>query len=98
MTDKNPTKAEDSSTGPSSWRLQTRSRPPNGLAIIRFHCFRICLVSDRLSVLPQYLYPKHAMTAVAGRLAKAKAGGATTAFIRWFVGHYGVNMSEAAEP
>jgi phosphatidylserine decarboxylase len=55
-------------------------------------------VSDRLSVLPQYLYPKHAMTAVAGRLAKAKAGGATTAFIRWFVGHYGVDMSEAAEP
>jgi phosphatidylserine decarboxylase len=55
-------------------------------------------VSDCLSVLPQYLYPKRAMTTVAGKLANAKAGRATTAFIRWFVGHYGVNMSEAAEP
>jgi phosphatidylserine decarboxylase len=55
-------------------------------------------VSDRLPVLPQYLYPKRAMTMFAGKLANAKAGRATTAFIRWFVGHYGVNMSEAAEP
>jgi phosphatidylserine decarboxylase len=56
------------------------------------------VVSDRLSVLPQYLYPKQAITRIAGKLANAKAGRATTAFIRWFVGHYGVNMSEAAEP
>jgi phosphatidylserine decarboxylase len=55
-------------------------------------------VSDRLPVLHQYLYPKQAMTTFAGKLANAKAGRATTAFIRWFVGHYGVNMSEAAEP
>jgi phosphatidylserine decarboxylase len=55
-------------------------------------------VSDRLTVLPQYLYPKQAMTTFAGKLANAKAGRATTAFIRWFVGHYNVNMSEAAEP
>jgi phosphatidylserine decarboxylase len=55
-------------------------------------------VSDRLRVLPQYLYPKRAMTTFAGKLANAKAGRATTAFIRWFVGHYNVNMSEAAEP
>jgi phosphatidylserine decarboxylase len=38
------------------------------------------------------------MTAFAGRIASAKAGGITTAIIRWFVGHYDVNMGEAAEP
>jgi phosphatidylserine decarboxylase len=55
-------------------------------------------VSDRLPVLPQYLYPKQAMTTFAGKIANAKAGRITTAIIRWFVGHYNVNMSEAAEP
>ncbi len=51
-----------------------------------------------MSVLLQYLYPKHALTAFAGKVANAKAGGITTAIIRWFVGRYNVNMSEAAEP
>ena len=55
-------------------------------------------MSDRLSVLLQYLYPKQAMTAFAGKVANAKAGGITTAIIRWFVGRYNVNMGEAAEP
>ena len=55
-------------------------------------------MSDRLPVLPQYLYPKQAMTTFAGMIANAKAGRITTAIIRWFVGHYNVNMSEAAEP
>ena len=55
-------------------------------------------MSDRLPVLPQYLYPKQAMTTFAGKIANAKAGRITTAIIRWFVGHYNVNMSEAAEP
>ena len=55
-------------------------------------------MSDRLPVLPQYLYPKQAMTTFAGMVANAKAGRITTAIIRWFVGHYGVNMSDAAEP
>jgi phosphatidylserine decarboxylase len=55
-------------------------------------------VSDRLPVLPQYLYPKQAMTTFAGKIANAKAGRIATAIIRWFVGHYDVNMSEAAEP
>ena len=53
------------------------------------------IVSDRLKVLPQYLLPKQALTAVAGMVANAKAGGVTTSLIRWFVGHYGVNMAEA---
>jgi phosphatidylserine decarboxylase len=51
-----------------------------------------------VSVLLQYLLPKTALTALAGRLASAEAGGLTTAVIRWFVAQYGVNMREAAEP
>ena len=50
------------------------------------------------SVLLQYLLPKQALTALAGRLASAPAGALTTSVIRWFVGQYGVNMHEAAEP
>ncbi|MEW6705999.1 MAG: archaetidylserine decarboxylase [Pseudomonadota bacterium] len=33
-----------------------------------------------------------------GKLASAEAGALTTAVIRWFVRHYGVDMQEAAEP
>jgi phosphatidylserine decarboxylase len=53
---------------------------------------------DRIAVLPQYLLPKKWMTATAGKLASAELGGATTAFIRWFVGKYQVNMDDAAQP
>jgi phosphatidylserine decarboxylase len=49
-------------------------------------------------VLPQYLIPKQALTVLAGKLAGAEAGGLTTRIIRWFVGRYGVNMAEAANP
>lgn len=55
-------------------------------------------MSDRLAVLPQYLLPKQALTILAGKLAGAEAGGLTTSVIRWFVGRYGVNMAEAANP
>ena len=55
-------------------------------------------MSERLAVLSQYLLPKQALTSFAGRFATTRAGGLTTAVIRWFVGRYGVNMSEAAEP
>ena len=55
-------------------------------------------MSERLAVLAQYLLPKQALTALAGKLAAARAGGLTTAVIRWFVGRYGVNMAEAANP
>lgn len=53
---------------------------------------------DALTVLPQYLLPKQAITALAGKLAGAQGGGATTALIRWFVRRYQVNMQEAANP
>ena len=48
-------------------------------------------------VLLQYLLPKQALTTLAGKFASAKAGSLTTSVIRWFVGKYKVNMSEAAE-
>jgi phosphatidylserine decarboxylase len=55
-------------------------------------------VSDRLAVLHQYLLPKQALTALAGKIAGARAGGITTRIIRSFVARYGVDMSEAANP
>ena len=55
-------------------------------------------MSDTLAVLPQYLMPKQAITALAGKLASARAGNATTSVIRWFVKRYQVNMAEAANP
>ncbi|MBX3606241.1 MAG: phosphatidylserine decarboxylase [Piscinibacter sp.] len=55
-------------------------------------------MSDRLAVLPQYLLPKQALTSLAGRVARAQAGGWTTGAIRRFVARYGVDMAEAAEP
>ncbi len=55
-------------------------------------------MSDRLKVLSQYLLPKQALTAFAGYVASRPRGSVTTALIRWFVGKYGVNMAEAANP
>ncbi|MDI1261140.1 archaetidylserine decarboxylase [Aquabacterium sp.] len=55
-------------------------------------------MSDRLFVLMQHVLPKQALTAFAGKMASIKGGGLTTSFIRWFVGRYGVNMAEAANP
>ena len=55
-------------------------------------------MSDRLAVLPQYLLPKQALTALAGRFASARLGGLTTRVIRKFVARYRVNMQEAANP
>jgi phosphatidylserine decarboxylase len=53
-------------------------------------------VSDRLFVLSQYVLPKQALTALAGKAASARGGALTTAVIRWFVKRYSVNMAEAA--
>jgi phosphatidylserine decarboxylase len=55
-------------------------------------------VAARLLVLPQYVLPKQAMTALAGAIASRRGGWATRALIRAFVQHYGVDMSEAANP
>ncbi|HET9821819.1 MAG TPA: archaetidylserine decarboxylase [Burkholderiaceae bacterium] len=55
-------------------------------------------MSDRMAVLPQYLLPKQALTALAGRIAGARGGAMTTRLIRWFIERYRVDMAEAAEP
>ena len=55
-------------------------------------------MSDRFNVLSQYVLPKQALTTFAGRVASGQRGRLTTGLIRWFVGKYGVNMAEAAEP
>jgi len=55
-------------------------------------------MSDTLAVLPQYLLPKKALTALAGKIAGTRGGAWTTALIRWFVKRYNVNMAEAANP
>ncbi|MDE2402018.1 MAG: phosphatidylserine decarboxylase [Burkholderiales bacterium] len=55
-------------------------------------------MSDRLAVVPQYFLPKQALTALAGAFASRQGGALTTSVIRWFVGRYGVDMSEAANP
>ena len=55
-------------------------------------------MSNRLAVTPQYLLPKRVLTVFAGKIANLRAGSLTHAIIRRFVAHYGVDMSEAAEP
>jgi len=54
--------------------------------------------SDRLAVLPQYLIPKQALTALAGWVAGSQWGSVTTGIIDRFVRRYKVNMTEAANP
>jgi len=53
-------------------------------------------LSDRFSVLPQYLLPKKALTVFGGWVASRRWGILTTRLIAWFVRRYRVNMAEAA--
>ena len=55
-------------------------------------------MSDRLAVLLQYLLPKQALTVFAGKVAGARGGAWTAYLIKWFIGRYQVNMTEAANP
>jgi phosphatidylserine decarboxylase len=55
-------------------------------------------VSDRFAVLPQYLFPKQALTSFAGFVASRERGWVTTEIIRRFVAKYRVNMDEALNP
>ncbi len=50
-----------------------------------------------LAVLPQYLFPKQALTAFAGWVAGHERGWVTTEIIRRFVLKYNVNMDEALD-
>jgi phosphatidylserine decarboxylase len=51
-----------------------------------------------LKVLAQYVIPKQAITALAGKLAHFEGGNNPSAVIEWFVKRYNVNMSEAENP
>ncbi|QBK03668.1 phosphatidylserine decarboxylase [Hylemonella gracilis] len=55
-------------------------------------------MSDRLAVLPQYLFPKKAINVFSGWVAGSAMGGVTTAIIRRFIRRYDVNMGEAVNP
>ena len=50
---------------------------------------------NKIKVGLQYWIPQHGLTRLVGKLASAKAGGLTTAIIRWFIKQYNVNMDEA---
>lgn len=52
---------------------------------------------DTFKVKSQYVLPKHAISRAMGAFASARAGFLTQAFMRWFIKHYNVNMSEALE-
>ncbi len=54
-------------------------------------------MSDRSAVLPQYLFPKQALTNFAGWVAGEERGRVTTWIIKRFVAKYQVNMGEALE-
>jgi len=54
-------------------------------------------LAERVAVAAQYLLPKQALTEAAGAAARSRLGALTTANIRWFIGRYGVDMSEAAD-
>lgn len=51
-----------------------------------------------IAVLLQYILPKQAITALAGKLAHYQGGNLTTSVITWFVKRYQVNMAEAENP
>lgn len=53
---------------------------------------------DNIKIGLQYCTPKHALTRLVGKLASLEAGKLTTAIIRWFIGQYNVDMSEARNP
>ncbi|MGC8121736.1 archaetidylserine decarboxylase [Marinobacter sp. VGCF2001] len=54
---------------------------------------------DKLFVLSQYVTPQLAVSRLAGRLADSEGSPALkNRVIKWFIGRYGVNMNEAAEP
>ncbi|MDF0748835.1 archaetidylserine decarboxylase [Marinobacter sp. 71-i] len=54
---------------------------------------------NKLFVMSQYVVPQLAISRLAGRLANNESMPALkNRVVRWFIGRYGVNMNEAAEP
>ena len=52
---------------------------------------------DSLKIALQYIMPKHFLSRLVGKFAAAEAGALTTAFIKWFIKQYKIDMSEAAK-
>jgi phosphatidylserine decarboxylase len=55
-------------------------------------------VSEQFDLFVHRLLPKRAITEFGSHIANMRGGAVTTGIIRWFVGKYGVNMAEAANP
>lgn len=55
-------------------------------------------MSERFDLFVHRLLPKRAITEFGSHIANMRGGAITTGIIRWFVGKYGVNMAEAANP
>ncbi|MBA3988934.1 MAG: phosphatidylserine decarboxylase [Idiomarina sp.] len=52
---------------------------------------------DQFKVKAQYVLPKHAISRAMGAFASARCGIFTQAFMRWFIKHYKVDMTEAVQ-
>lgn len=55
-------------------------------------------MSEQFDLFVHRLLPKRAITELGSHIANMRGGAVTTGIIRWFVGKYGVNMAEAANP
>jgi phosphatidylserine decarboxylase len=55
-------------------------------------------MAESFEVALQHVLPKQALTRLAGWAAGLQGGALTTRVIRWFIGRYGVDMTEAANP
>lgn len=55
-------------------------------------------VKTFLFILSLYLMPQHLISRVVGRLANTQVSFIKNTFVRWFIGRYGVDMSQAIEP
>ena len=53
--------------------------------------------ADYLKALPQYLYPHHPFSRMMHAAARCRCDVLKNPFTRWFVGRFGIDMSEAAE-
>lgn len=52
---------------------------------------------DKLFIFFQYIVPQHLLSRLAGKLANTKISWIKDPFTRWFVDHFGIDMSEAKE-
>jgi len=52
-------------------------------------------MKDRLFIFSQYLLPHHLLSRLAGCVAECKVAWFKNAFIKWFIGHFGVDMRQA---